>query len=657
MNPGTVVMAEIMWSTVAVWVLLVPPGGVAVTWVAGRLLGTARGWVAMVLSGLVGFALAVVFAGLVTEWDWRTWAMVGLTLVFGTILTMVVAVGIDLLRPPGTLSKGAAAGLIGLRRGAGVTDALSPVSRYRELLGLARANGLLSRRWDLADPLSVTEFGPRLRSTLEQAGGLFVKLGQVASTRSDLLPVALCDELALLRSAALPADETDVRRLVEAELGCPVHEVFSEFDWDPIASASIAQVYAVTTADGRRAVVKAQRPGLDRLIERDSAALLQLAGLAERRTTIGTRLSPTDLAEEFLDGIREELDFGREAANAALLAAATPPDSGVRIPWIDHQHTSSKLLVEERVDGVPISDVAGIVASGHDPVEVAQRLLRVTLQHLFRAGVFHADPHPGNILVERDGTIVLIDLGAVGRLSKQQRSVVMQVMVGATSGDASLLRQSLEPAGITTDGIDAAALDRAIDQFLTQHTTTAGGIDASMFEDLISILADFGLRPPRWMASLGRMLVTLEGTLGAIDPDFSLVDAAMAEAKNLVGPDLTDGSLREAAEAEAMLQLPRLRRIPQRLDELMGQATQGRLSFRMSLLSNQDDVDTITTLVNRAVLALLAASLGIGSVLLLRSGADGREVTVDEVLGYIGLAVSAVLTLRIVAGVVRDGRS
>jgi ubiquinone biosynthesis protein len=652
-----VVIAVVDAGTIAIWVLLVPIAGTAVTWVAGRLLGARRGWLQLLLSGLVGFALGVVLAGALAEWEWRSLEMIGLTLVFGTLLTMVVAVGWDMLAPPGSLARGQQAGLIAIGGRKRLSSAWSPVSRYRELVGLARRNGLLQRRRDLDDPVAAAQMGESLRITLEQAGGLFVKIGQVASTRSDLLPPTLCDELAKLRSGAEPAPEEIVRPEVEAHFGRPVEQVFASFDWTPLASASIAQVYAATTNDGAEVVVKVQRPGLDVLVQRDTAAMMQVAGLLERRTTLGLTLSPMGLAEEFLDGIRAELDFTQEVANAIALAAATPEDSGVRIPAVYPSLSDRTLLVEERVHGVPISDVATLRAAGHDPSELASRLLATTLHHLFQGGVFHADPHPGNVLVEADGTIVLIDLGAMGRLTKQQRDVVMQVMVGASTGDPSLMRQSLEAAGIVGGDVDLAALDRSIDEFVAVHSLGAGGMNASLFEDLLTMLGHYGLEPPRWMASLGRMFVTLEGTLTTVDPSFSLVESAMAEARTQLGPDLELGSLRKVAEAEALTQLPRLRRLPQRIDDLLGQASQGRLAMRMSFLSDQRDVDTITSLVNRSVLAILAASLGIGSVLLLRVGGDGKELVVDEVLGYIGLAVAAVLTLRIVAGVVRDGRT
>ena len=640
----------------AAWVFFVPPACAAITWLAGRLLGSRRGWVALTISGLTGFGAGVVVAGLVTGWKWRTWDMVGLTLLFGTILTMIAAVAIDLIKPMGSLSSGERAGLIDVK-GRGGPSTVSSLRRYRELIGIARANGLHATRINLSDPASVASIGPALRATLEQAGGVFVKLGQVASTRSDLLPPALCDELSHLRSSAAPAPESDVRPLVEHELGATIDDVFGSFDWTPIASASIAQVYAATDADGSPLVVKVRRPGLDELMARDSAALLQAARLLERRTTLGLTVRPAELADEFLAGVREELDLTGELSNAAALRAATPPGQGVRIPTVYPEHSTRMVLTEERVDGVDLGDVDALRAAGHDPATIAHRLLHIVLVHIFTAGVYHADPHPGNVLVEPDGTIVLIDLGAVGRLGKQQRSVLVQLMLGVATADSAALRQALEQAGIVGDGVNATDLDRAIDEFLARHVRAGAGIDAGVFEDLMVMLGEFGLRPPRWMTTLGRTFVTLEGTLRTVDPGFSLVDAAMAEAGGVMQPSLHPSSLRETVEAEAMRQFPRLQRLPQRVDDLLGQAVQGRLSVRLSAFNDERNVDLVTTLVNRAVLAMITTALGLGSVLLLRIGGDGRQGTVNEVLGYTGLAVAAVLTLRIIANIVRDGRS
>jgi ubiquinone biosynthesis protein len=641
--------------TVATWVILAPPAAATTTWLGGRLLGVRRSLFALTVSGTFGFAIGVVFAGAVTGWQWGTWAMGGLVLGFGTVMTMVIAVGFDLVAAPGGLvtdAPGEGGGVI--RR---VQASRSAIGRYRELVGIARRNGLLRIRPDLTDPVAVAQLGPPLRSTLEEAGGLFVKLGQVASTRSDLLPPALCDELATLRSNALPAPTDAVRAELEKELGTPVDTAYARFDWDPLASASIAQVYAAETFRGDQVVVKVRRPGLDRLLRRDQDALLQAAGLLERHTSLGAGLRPTEVAKEFLDGVREELDLHEELTNAQALAVATPEGSGVRVPVMHPDLSSRMVLTEERVDGPSVGDLDALRAAGHDPSELARRLLRVMLHHIFRFGVYHADPHPGNLLVEPDGTIVMIDLGAVGHLGRQQRSVIMQLMIGMAAADATVIRQGLEQAGVLAEGTNIAELEGALDGFLARHVQAGGGIDAAVFEDMMAMLRRFGLHAPRWMATLGRTFITLEGTLRVMDATFSLVDEATAEMREVIGPDLSSLSFRDAAEGEALKQLPRLRRIPGRIDDLLGQAVQGRLSVRASLFSDERDVSVITTLVNRAVLAVLAAALGLGSVLLLDGRAPGTEITVDEVLGYTGLGIASVLTLRIVAGVVREHRS
>jgi ubiquinone biosynthesis protein len=639
---------------IAAWIVLGPLAAVGVTIVGGRLLGARRGWVALAIAGLIGWTGGVLAAGELTGWAWDSIDMALVALVLGTLFTMAAAVLIDLVAPVGSLARGEEAGLVAVRNPIKAFRRRSePIRRYREVVGLARANGVLGARH------SDGQLPTGVRSTLEQAGGIFVKLGQVASTRSDVLPRPWCDELAKLRSSADPAPASVMEPHITVELGADPEEVFASFDWEPLASASIAQVYRAERHDGVQVVVKAQRPGLDRVVAVDSEAIRQIAAVIERRTRLGLTVRPIELADEFLDGVAEELDFTVELANAAEMAAGLASLDRVRVPAVFPDQSGRRILTEEFVAAPNVGERDRLLAAGHDPGEIAERVLEAFLHQLFEIGIFHADPHPGNLLVEADGTVVFIDLGAVGRIGPAQRSAVLDMLSAASSGDARLLRQALTQITRVDSRVDLRALDEALETFLAQHMRAGGGITATAFDDLAALIGRYGLRLPRWFGTLIRTMVTLEGTLQTIDADFSLVDAAREHGeRRMARPSLS--SLREVAEHEALTQMPRLRRLPERVDELLGQAATGRLRASVSVLADERDERLVTKLVDRLVLAIIAAATGLASVFLLgiESGPElGETVSLNEVLGYFGIAAASTLALRVVAGIIRDGET
>ncbi len=632
------------------WLVLGTLVGLLVMFVAGRLLGARRGWVALLVAGIIGWTGGVIVAGLVTDWEGSTFAMVAIAVVLGTLFTMSVAVLIDLFAPVGSLATGDSAGLVIITNPVtAARNRIEPLRRYREVIAIARRNGVSARA------ASRPELPVGVRRTLEEAGGIFVKLGQVASTRPDVLPLEWCEELSKLRSGAEPQPESAMRPHVTKELGASPEAVFAAFDWKPLASASIAQVYRARLTNGDEVVVKVQRPNLDDVMTRDSEAVMQLARLIERRTPLGVTMHPVDLAGDFLDGVREELDFTIERDNAKELALAVEHSAGIRLPQVYADLSGERILVEEFVQAPNIGQVDRL--GEFDLEALTDRLAESFMHQIFDIGVYHADPHPGNILVERGG-IVLIDLGSVGRLAPGQRTAVMEMMAAASAGSASQLRQALSQIVIIDRDVDVRVLDADIEMLLARHMRAGAGIGSAAFQDLATLVGHHGLRLPRWFGTLSRTLVTLEGTLTSIRPGFSLVDAGRrhAEQRGLGRPSVRD--LRDIVQEEAMLQLPRLRRLPEQVDELIGQAVSGRLSAQLSVFANPRDQRVLTRLVDRVVLAVIASAAGIGSVVLVASDSGPlirNDLLVNELLGYVGLTAAAVLALRVVAGVIRDG--
>jgi ubiquinone biosynthesis protein len=646
---------------IVVLLILEIPVAIVSTLLAVRLLGTRRSWVATTLAGTIGWSSGNLLQLALNDWDWDAPQLSIATVSFSVVFTMLAAVGLDLLARPGTLAHGEGAGLLVLP--SPIRDLrrrLAPYARYRQIIRIARDNGLpvpgMRRRRQSRDhvPLEVA-----LRATLEQCGVVFVKLGQMASTRDDLLPHQLRAELSKLQSAVEPLPREAMQAQLEAELGLAVDEVFAEFDWDPIGSASIAQAYAAQLKTGEPVVVKVQRPGIDDDVARDTTALLHLARAVERRTPQGRQFHVADIAEEFAHNLRQELDFPREAANAIDLAAATGAVSGVRIPYMYTQLLSPRVLVQERFEGKSVAHSDRIAELGLDAGELADRFVQTMATHMLSHGHFHADPHPGNVLLLDDGTLGLIDFGATGRLDPRQRTALLEMTMAAMRGDSAGLIDAIEQVAIIgADGTDAA-LERALARFLAENVGTGLGINAKALNDLVPLLGTFDIRLPGELSVFFRALVLLDGTARTIRPGYSIVEGMsrlLDGGTRAVEP--AGGTMQDQLVQGILQELPRLRRLPSQLDRIASLTARGELHARIALFSTEQDARVITTLVNRIVLGLGGALLFTGSSLLLMVGERvGSSVgtTLTRTFGYIGLALAAIMLLRVVAAIVREG--
>jgi ubiquinone biosynthesis protein len=632
-----------------------------------RLLGVRRGWTAALTAGVAGWLIGGLLALALNDGDWGADGLVLQMLVISVPTTMAAAVGLDLLAAPGSLARPGQAGLVVAPRPLrAVRRRVDVVRRYRELLGLIRAQGfgpLLGaggKAERQAEPVGV-----RLRRVLEQAGGVYVKLGQIAATRVDLLPPGVCDELATLQNRAPSEPPDGVRAVIEAELG-PVDDVFARFDWEPLAAASIGQTHTARLPSSEEVVVKVQRPGIADVMERDLAALGLLARLAERRTALGRSLRSGEVLDQFARSLRAELDFrgeGRSMVDMAALVAADqaagdgdraggPPP--VRVARVFPALCTARVLVQERFDGFTVGDVDELAASDVDRGALASGLLRTMLRQVLTYGFFHADPHPGNVFVLRDGTLGLIDFGAVGRLDPIQRAAVVDMFGAMVRSDVPMLRDAIERVTDLGDAPSGDQLERTLARLVAESVRPGGQVSPTALQDLVPALAGLGITLPSDLVLLTRALVILDGTIGVLAPGMSVVSAALEvagpAAEAPVDPE-------EMVRQELLTAALRLRHLPDRIDRLATLATRGDL--RLRTVASEDERRVIRTLVDRALLAVVGAAMLLTSGLLLSAPEAGRArvggTSLLDVLGYGGLLAGTVLVLRAVGAVARDG--
>ncbi|QBR89988.1 ABC1 kinase family protein [Microbacterium wangchenii] len=456
-------------------------------------------------------------------------------------------------------------------------------SRYQEIadtltrhgLGfLAGATGLAKwvpvRRGDATHAQTRSYTVPqRVRVALEELGPTFVKLGQLLSTRPDLLPPAYIIELSKLQDAAPPVPAADIRDAIQRELGAEPEELFAEFEWTPLASASIGQVHAAKLEDGTSVVVKVRRPDAVRQVQEDLEILNGLATRVDRAWAPAREYDVRGIVREFSRTLRAELDYSREAHNAERFAAQFADRPEVLIPRVFWERTTSRVLTLERMTGIKINDLAALDAAGVDRRALARTGADIVLSMVFEHRFFHADPHPGNLFVHPDGRIALIDFGMVGEIDEELRDRFADFLIAFTLRNPDALADALEGVSVTRGNVDRYEFREALRSFVALYSdrSLAEVGFARLAGEMLALLREQRLQLPREVALIFKVLMMIEGIGVQLDPQFDLTAVLTPYARRLVRERFAPAAIatrlaRASADAGTLaLELPtRLRR-------------------------------------------------------------------------------------------------
>jgi len=477
----------------------------------------------------------------------------------------------------------------------------------------------------------------RFRQLLAELGPTFIKLGQLLSTRPDVLPSHWIEELEALQDACPPLPLAEVRAEIERGLGRPVEEVFASLDEAPLASASIAQVHRAVTHGGEPVVVKVQRPNIRDQIDSDLALLHYLARLLEAVIEETGVYTPTGVIEEFDRTVHEELDFSNEARNARAMRDAAEGRDFIVIPRVHGPLSCATVLTLDYVAGTKISEVT--VEGGHDVEKVARNVIEASFRQLFEDGLFHGDPHPGNILVLDDDRIALIDFGLVGRLTRAQQEALVTLIVAVALRDPDTVARILNRIGVPESHTPIAEfredirgiLDRYLGLKLEDIRT------ATLLRDLLDLALRHRIRIPKEYAVLAKASITIEGIIRRLYPKLDILQVGLPYAKELLlsrfNPSDASGAL-----MKSLLKLQGLAEdVPSQLSQILVDIEGGK--FRVNVAG--DAIDRIGAHVRAMAvlvfLGLLAASLTVGGLVVIASRAS-------TALGVVALASAAALS-------------
>lgn len=485
-----------------------------------------------------------------------------------------------------------------------------------------------------------------VRKILEELGPTFIKVGQVLSTRPDLLPLDYISELEKLQDTAPELPFETIKEVVERELGGNLESLFTYFSPRPLAAASLSQVHQARLPNNRRVAVKVQRPGVWRIIEVDLALLESLAARLERVLKVARLYNLRRVAKEMEEILRNELDYIREGRNAERLREILSRQKQIFIPGIIWDRTSQRVITMELLEGVKISDTAQLRQRGFDLGNLAKTLVQATLRQVYLHGFFHADPHPGNVWVRKDGTIAYLDFGMVGQLDQTLRDGLLVMFVSFVDGDAKRYVDSVLELGIVPRDVDRRALVRDIGRLFRKYRgMPPREVKVGQgFKEGLDMVMRYKVQPPPEMAIMGKVYINLEGVCQQLDPEFDFLSAAQPVLLEAIWQRFLPADLRGAALEVSLESRDLVLSAPRNLGRILSNLAEGQTHLDLSMGRMEELPRAFERAMNRMSLAFITGALFVGSGLALLAG-TGPSVSGYPVIAVLGFTAAMLMSV------------
>jgi len=507
--------------------------------------------------------------------------------------------------------------------------------------------------------LSEREHAPaHVREMFEELGPTFIKLGQLLSTRPDIVPEAYIDEFSKLQDTAPTVPFDQIKEVIEREFAAAISDLYREFCREPIAAASLGQAHDARLLDDTRVIVKVQRPNIQEVVETDIEILLKRAQFLEHHYSRARIHGVADLVDEFAMTIREEMDYTREGRNTDRLRQNLADEPRMLVPIVFWDLTTSKVLTLQEMQGRKITDMVSEPIPGVDPKVVANRLASSFMQQVFVDGFFHADPHPGNILVTDSGDIALLDCGQVGRLDPENRAGAVRMLMAFEQQDSKVLADEILHMGIPQDEVDVRLLTRDLAKVMRAfYGMPARSVNMGrLLTRVLSVSIRHKIRLPVAFAVLGKVFTNIDGICRQLDPNFNFTEVARPYVGRAVRSELhSENTLNELYRALVSTR-SFLFSLPEHMDRLMRKLVDGTLRVEFKHQNLQEMSDAFRAGSNRVSIALIVGSTIIGSSIIVAAGKGSKSLFGLPTWGILGYAVATIFGAWLVVGILRSGR-